>query len=217
MQAPVKVELFIAPGCPHCPNVLRALAELIKAGKIAELEVSNMAMLPEKARALNIRSVPWVKIGPFELTGAQTKGELLDWIHRVQSESGMQEYFSELLTSGELQKVINLVKKQPDLLSHFPDMIQDKDTPLGAKIGIGAVFEELQGSTAIQALIPTLAELLKAENANVRNDACYYLGLTESKQAIPYIQTLADDEMAEVRETVYDALSIIQEASTSIE
>ena len=147
MQAPVKVELFIAPGCPHCPNVLRALAELIKAGKIAELEVSNMAMLPEKARALNIRSVPWVKIGPFELTGAQTKGELLDWIHRVQSESGMQEYFSELLTSGELQKVINLVKKQPDLLSHFPDMIQDKDTPLGAKIGIGAVFEELQGDT----------------------------------------------------------------------
>jgi len=213
MPTLIKADLFIAPGCPHCPNVLQALSELIKEGEIAELEVSNIASVPVKAQALNIRSVPWVKIGPFELTGAQTKGELQTWIGRAQSETGMQEYFSELLTTGELKKVIHLVKKEPDLLRRFPEMMQNEDTPLGAKIGIGAIFEEIQGSKSIQALIPAFAQLIESPNASIRNDACYYLGLTESMEAIPYIQSLADDETTEIRETVTDALSIIREAA----
>ncbi|MCK5647387.1 MAG: HEAT repeat domain-containing protein [Gammaproteobacteria bacterium] len=204
-----KVKLFIAPDCPHCPNVLQALSELIKAGEIAELEVSNMLLVPEKAQALNIRSVPWINIGPFELTGSQTKGELQIWINRVESETGMQDYFSELLTTGELKKVIRVVKKDPELFRHFPQMMQNKETPLGTKIGIGAIFEEFQGSAAIQALIPILTKMLKSNDAHIRNDACYYLGLTESPDAIAAIQSLADDETEEVRETVHDALSII--------
>lgn len=212
----LKVKLFIAPGCPHCPNVLQALSELIKDGEIAEMEVSNMALVPEKAQQLNIRSVPWIKIGPFELTGLHSKGELQTWISRVQSETGMQEYFNELLTTGELNKIITLLKKEPELLRHLPAMIQDKDTPLGAKIGIGAIFEEFQGSKAIQALIPSLTELLKSEQANIRNDACYYLGLTESIEAIEPIKSLANDETEEVRESVRDALDIINQSNSLI-
>jgi len=205
----LKVKLFIAPGCSHCPNVLQALSELIKDGEIAEMEVSNMALVPEKAHKLNIRSVPWIKIGPFELTGAQTKAELQTWISRSQSETGMQAYFNELLTTGELNKVIALLKKEPALFKHLPLMMQDKNTSLGAKIGIGAIFEEFQGSRDIQALIPSLTDLLKSEQASIRNDACYYLGLSESPDAIEPIKTLANDDTEEVRESVRDALDII--------
>ncbi|MCU7801111.1 MAG: thioredoxin family protein [gamma proteobacterium symbiont of Lucinoma myriamae] len=69
----LKVKLFIAPGCPHCPNVLQALSELIKDGEIAEMEVSNMALVPEKAQELNIRSVPWIKIGPLNSLAHKAK------------------------------------------------------------------------------------------------------------------------------------------------
>jgi len=207
-----KVKLFIAPSCPHCPGVLQALSELIKDNEIAELEVSNMALVPEKAQALNIRSVPWVKIGPFELTGSHTKDELKKWIERTLSETGMQDYFSELLTTGELKKVIHLIKKNSELLKHLPIMMQNKDTPLGAKIGIGAVFEEFQGSSEIQALIPILSELVQSTDHHLRNDACYYLGLTESSDAIAVITSLKDDEIKEVRETVKDALEIIMDS-----
>ena len=88
-------------------------------------------------------------------------------------------------------------------------MMQNDATSLGAKIGIGAIFEEFQGSTAIQTLIPMLSELLKSDSPNLRNDACYYLGLTESPDAIAPIQSLTNDEIPEVRDTVQDALSII--------
>jgi len=209
----VKVKLFIAPGCPHCPGVLKALSELIKDGEIAELEVSNMALVPEKARALDIRSVPWIKIGPFELTGSQTKGEIQSWLNRLQTETGIQDYFNELLTSGQLNKVIDLLKQDAGLFIHLPQMMQDEDTPLGAKIGIGAIFEEFQGSVAIQALIPSLTELLKSTQASIRNDACYYLGLTESPDAISPIKTLFKDEVEEVRESVRDALDIIYQSN----
>lgn len=212
MPDAVSVQLFIAPGCPHCPGVLQALSELIKEGDIARLDVNNMALVPEKAKMLDIRSVPWVKIGPFEFTGSQTKGELKTWISRVGSEQGMKDYLVELLTTGELFKVIMLIRKEPELLQLFPQLIADKQTPLGAKIGIGAVFEEFQGSTALQALIPGLSQLLTSEEPSLRNDACYYLGLTESPDAIAHIQTLANDEHEEIRETVHDALNIIQDA-----
>jgi len=52
----VKAILFIAPDCPHCPAVLQALSELLKDGEIAEMEISNMALMPEKAQQLGIRS-----------------------------------------------------------------------------------------------------------------------------------------------------------------
>ena len=213
MPEPVSVTLFIASGCAHCPNVLQALSELIKAGEIAELHVSNMTLVPEQAQKLNVRSVPWVKIGPFELTGALSKKELQQWIARLQSDTGMQDYFSELFTTGEMKKVLLLVKKDSELLKIFPKMMADDDTPLGAKIGIGAIFEDLQGSDAIKTLIPDLTELLKAENPALRNDACYYLGLTESPDAIPAIKSVANDETEEVRDTVKDALEIIHNAN----
>ena len=213
MSEPVSVTLFIASGCPHCPNVLQALSELIKAGEIAQLHVSNIALVPEEAQKLNVRSVPWVKIGPFELNGAQSKKDLQQWIARLQSDTGMQDYFSELFTSGEMKKVLAMVKKELELLKIFPKMMADDDTPLGTKIGIGAIFEDLQGSDAIKTLIPDLTELLKSENPAVRNDACYYLGLTESPDAIPAIQSLSNDETEEVRETVKDALEIIHNAN----
>jgi len=209
----LKAILFIAPGCPHCPAVLQALSELLKDGEIAEMEVSNMALMPEKAQKLGIRSVPWIKIGAFELTGSQTKGELLNWIKRSQSASGMQDYFQELLTTGKLNTVISLLKKEPELLSHLAPMIENKDVPLGAKIGIGAVFEEFHSSSAMQPLIPLLIKLLDSKQSSVRHDACHYLGLTKSPDAIAAIKPLLNDNNEEIRETAHEALQMISETN----
>jgi len=205
----LSVILFIAPGCPHCSAVLQTLSELIKAGDIAQLEITNMAIMPEKAQQYAVRSVPWIKIGPFELSGAHSKGELQQWIQRAQSETGMQHYFNELLSTGKLDKVTRLLKKEPELFRHLPDMLSNKETPLGAKIGIGAIFEEFQGQEAIQAIVPLLIGLLSNSQASVRNDASYYLGLSESPEAIDALKSLLNDPQEEIRESARDALEII--------
>ena len=76
-------ELLLAPGCAHCPVVLAALAELIKAGRIGRLEVINIASHPEEAEARGVRGVPWIRIGPFELSGAHTRQELLSRVRAI--------------------------------------------------------------------------------------------------------------------------------------
>ena len=78
-QAPSAL-LLIATGCQHCPSMLQSLSDLIKEGKIARLEIVNIVQDPERAQALNVRSVPWLKIGEYELIGLKTKTEILQWI-----------------------------------------------------------------------------------------------------------------------------------------
>ncbi len=189
------------------------MSELIKAGDIAELDVTNIAAAPDKAKQFNVRSVPWIKIGPFELTGTHTKSELQIWINRVHSPTGMIEYFNELFKQGELNKVSELVKKDTDLLMILLQMVGDKETPLGSRIGISAIFEALKGHKILNTLIPRLQQLIRSEHKNIRNDACYYLGLTENPDVVPLIQSLSDDADEELQETIDDALEIIYQAS----
>ena len=210
---PVQAQLFIAPGCPHCPAVLQIMSNLIKTGEIAELDVTNIVAAPEKARQFNVRSVPWIKIGPFELTGAHTKTELQTWINRVHSPTGMIEYFNELFTQGELKKVTALIKKDTHLLTTLLQMVGDEDTPLGSRIGISAIFEELKGKKILSTLIPQLEKLIRSDNKSIRNDACYYLGLTENPDVVPLIQSLSDESDADILETIDDALEIIYQAN----
>lgn len=210
---PVQAQLFIAPDCPHCPGVLQVMSELIKSGELSELDISNIVAAPEKAQQYHVRSVPWIKIGPFELTGSHTKTELQTWIKRVHSPTGMMEYFNQLFAQGELKKVSALVKKDSHLLTILLDMVGNEDTPLGSRIGTSAIFEELKGKKILSTLIPQLKELIHVDNKSIRNDACYYLGLSENPAVIPLIQSLSEDADADLLETIDDALELIYQAN----
>jgi len=198
--------LFIATGCNHCPAVLQSLSELIKEGKLSSLEVVNIVESPERARALNVRSVPWVKLGEFELVGMKTRAELEQWIDKVANPEDMSAYFEELMTSGEISKVQQLVESKPeDIQSLFNIMANDKSS-LSARVGVGAVIEGLAGSEILISNIDTLGQYCQHQDARVRNDACYYLGLSHHASARKYLQPLLKDADADVREVAEEAL-----------
>ena len=77
--APPDALLLMAPGCAHCPVVLEGLGRLLKEGRLGRLEVVNVAVHPEAAVAAGTRSVPWTRIGPFELDGLYGPAELAEW------------------------------------------------------------------------------------------------------------------------------------------
>jgi len=213
MSQPSKVLLFIATGCQHCPSVLLSLSELIKEGTIAELEVVNLQQSPERAAELRVRSVPWVKIGPFELVGLRTKSELKQWIDRVNEPQAMADYYGELMTTGEMDKVIELVKSSPHTFAALITLMANPETTLSVRIGVGAILEDFAGSDILRQNIELLAEFTQAEDPRVRNDACFYLGLSHDKTAEPYIRPLLDSEDAETREIAEEALEEILSAS----
>jgi glutaredoxin len=73
---PPDVLLFVAPGCPHCASVLQGLNLLAGQKLIGKLTVIDVAEHPGQAAEYGVRSAPWLRLGPFTLTGAHSPAEL---------------------------------------------------------------------------------------------------------------------------------------------
>jgi thiol-disulfide isomerase/thioredoxin len=208
--------LLLAPDCPHCPTVLAALSELVKRGQIGRLEVINVAARPELAERLGVRTVPWVRLGPFELDGLRSLEELRQWAERAGTRAGMADYFSELLRDGQLRKVIELLALDPTQFSTLLLMLSNPDTELHVRVGIGAVMEEFEGRPALRELVDGLGELTRHPEPHVRGDACHYLALTHSPKASAYLQPLLHDPASQVRELAAESLAMLGPKDTAV-
>lgn len=208
-QAPDAL-LLIATGCAHCPAVLEGLAQLLKQGRIGRLEIVNIVEHPEAAQAVGTRSVPWTRIGPFELEGLLSPAELRQWTDRARQGEGVADYFSHLLETQRPHQVEAFLQRQPDSLPALLGLLESEQTPMAVKIGIGVVLEALQGSELLNRALPELIKLASSPQANLRADAAHYLGLTLNSDASPMLRELLQDEHADVREIAADALEMLQ-------
>ncbi len=208
--APPDALLLMAPGCAHCPAVLEALARLLKDGVLGRLEAVNIAAHPEIAQEFGTRSVPWIRIGPFELGGAHSHEELARWASLAAKGEGMGAYYSLLLDSRRLDKVIELIRERPETLHELIALLSEEDTPLVVRVGIGAVLEALQDSGLLAQIVPDLQALTRSPQPHTRADACHYLGLTGDPRALPTVQALLDDERPEVRVIARETLETLQ-------
>ena len=204
--------MLLGTHCPHCPSVLASLSELVKKGVIARMEVVNLEQMPELGRELGVRSVPWVRIGPFELSGLHSKAELQSWAEQAGSEQGMTAYFEQLLGEGEVKRVLELIARDHRLLHALIGLVSDPDAKINARLGAGVVFEEYEGTRELLALIPELGALTTHQDARVRSDACHYLSLTHDKSVLEYIEPLLDDVHEEVREVAEESLAALNDA-----
>jgi len=200
-------ELLIASGCVHCPVVLSGLAELVKRGRIGRLEVVNIGQHPEIAEARGARGVPWIRIGPFELSGAHTQSELAAWVERAGSEAGMRAYLTEALQTGQLDAVTAACRRSPELLPPLLQLAADLETPFAVRIGVGAVLEDLAPDGLLSGLIAPIAALADSPHAQVRADAAHFLGLSGAAAARPPLECLAGDQDPEVREIAAESLA----------
>lgn len=207
--------LLMTSSCPHCPAVLQGLSELVKAGLIGRLEVINIEARPEVAQTLGVRSVPWVRIGPFQLDGLHTPAELRYWAERAGTPQGMADYFRELLKTGKLSKVSAAIEQDPARLEALLRLLADPDTDLHVRVGIGAVIEALSGSPALAQRIDQLGALTQAKDAHIRGDACHYLALTHDPRAIPHLERLQNDPEPQVRELAAEGLAELQKTPGS--
>jgi hypothetical protein len=200
-------ELLLAPGCVHCPVVLSGLAELLKKGRIGRLEAINIAVHPEAAEARGVRGVPWIRIGPFELSGAHTPGELADWAERAGSAAGMRAYLTEGLATGQLDSVTAACRRSPELLPPLLALAADLETPFAVRVGVGAVLEDLAPDGLLSGLGEAIGALAASPHAQVRADAAHFLGLSGAAGARALLTGLAADEDAEVREIAAESLA----------
>lgn len=189
--------------------MVQALTELLKQGWLGRLDLVNLDARPEVAEALGVRSVPWTRIGPFELTGVRGREELLDWIDRVGSPDGMADYFHALLRDGHLPQVLAVVRREPGALAALLPIVANPEASINVRIGAGVVFEEFAGQPPMLALVGKFGELTRHDDARVRADACHYLSLTGSPEARSYLSSCQQDDDDVVREIASEGLQAI--------
>jgi len=212
-KSPPDALMLLGTHCPHCPSVLGSLSELVKQGVIARLEVVNLEQRPETGRELGVRSVPWVRIGQFELAGLHSKAELQSWAEQAGSEQGMTKYIEQLLGEGEVKRVLEMIANDHGLLHALIGLVSDADAKINARLGAGVIMEEYEAEPELLALIPELGELTRHEDARVRSDACHYLSLTHDVSVKKYIEPLLDDDHEDVREVAEESLAALNDES----
>ncbi len=210
-KLPPRALLFISKDCSHCDAMLTTMSTLVKHGEIGRLEVVNVSVHPDRATELHVRTVPWVRIGPFSLEGKRSLKELRSWCVKAASTQGMADYFHELLMTGKLQEVESLIDDDNRLIEVVAELAADSKTNVHVRVGIAALLEGLQGTGISHNIVHELGNILTATDARLRSDAAHYLALTESAEAIPYLEQCLNDEVAQVREIATEALNELQD------
>lgn len=210
-STPPDALLLLTSRCPHCPTVLQGLSDLVKSGKIGRLEVINIEAHPEIAEQHGARSVPWIRIGEFELEGLHSPAKLAEWVQHAGSPLGFSDYFTSLLEDGLLGKAISTIKRKPEQLDALLLLAGNPDTELTVRIGISAVLEDLEGGELLREKLPELLELSQHNDPRVRADACHFLMLTHLPQVTERLQAMTQDGDRSVRDVADDALEELRE------
>ena len=201
--------VYVGSACPHCATVLDGLVRLVKQGRLARLEIVNLTAGRQPALGDEVRSVPWTRIGPFELVGAMPAAELSAWADRAAAGNGWAAYYAHLLEHRRLDEVGRLVRASPTGLLELLALLGADETPMALRIGIGALVEDLAGEPALRAAVPALVQLTLSDNPQARADACHFLGLAGDPKAIPPVRRLLEDERPDVREIAAETLALL--------
>ena len=211
----ISVELFIATGCAYCPVVLSALSDLLKNGQLASLNITNIAVSPEKAEALNIRSVPWFSLSSqyshMIFSGNYSPNEISHWVTAAQSDNGMQEYIEKFLAEGHLPLGLQAIQLQPETFSSVITMLEDEDTSMHVRIGLDALLENFTSSDILKQYTPSFKSMATKENIRLQIDALHYLALTGDPENRSFIQKMTNDKNEQIRAAAEEALETLQD------
>jgi len=208
--APPDALLFIAPGCPHCAAVLQGLNELVKQGLIGKLTVVNVAEHPEQAAEYGVRAAPWLRLGPFTLTGAHSPAELRLWAGWANGEQGIAHYVEHLLRQGGYRQAAAFIDADANRLKPLLAIIADPGAKLEVRLGVSALLEAHANTAELRKLLPQLADLTRHADHRVRADACHLLGLTGSAAARTPVEICLNDAHVEVREIAEEAMEELE-------
>ena len=198
--------------CPHCPTVLQGLSELVKQGLIGIMTVVNAAAHPEQAAEYGVRAAPWLRLGPFTLTGAHSPAELRRWAEWASGEEGTAHYVEHLLKEGGYQQARAFIAADTHRLKPLLAIVANPVANITVRLGVSALLEAYTNTPELQKLLPQLAELTRHADHRVRADACHLLGLTGSPAARTYVADCLNDAHEEVREIAEEAMEKLETA-----
>ncbi len=210
-DSPIRIEVFIAEGCPNCPHGVRAATELAVANEPVSVSVVDASEFPEHASRFQVRSVPtFVVNGELTIIGVLPTGELTNRIAEALGPDGENVVFTSLMKSGRIaDATARLVTGKG--LNAFAELWNQ--STLEERIGLSLVAQNAVGEhrEALDELVELILPSLEADDGARRGDTADLLGAIGNEKARSPLERLLHDDHEDVAEAAADAIESIDE------
>lgn len=117
---------------------------------------------------------------------------------------------ADYMEKGFLENIIDMFRHDKSFYPLIGDLM--KDERMRVRLGISALVETLakEDPDNIADSVPGIAVLLQDENATMRGDAAYLLGIIGHREAVPLLREALKDENGSVREIAREAIEEIE-------
>jgi hypothetical protein len=136
----------------------------------------------------------------------QTPAQLAQWARHAADGSGFGAYYGHLLETQRPHRVAASIKQHPTSLNELLALLEDAQTPMSVRIGIGVVLEDLHDSPILLHGLSSLLRLATSDEANIRADAAHYLGFVDAPESRRQLEALMHDDHPDVREIAAESL-----------
>lgn len=118
----------------------------------------------------------------------------------------MRQMIADYMETGFLENISEMFRQDPSLFSHLPYLMSDIRGRV--RLGTVALVEGLIGEfeEELRAQIPELATLLHLDDATVRADAAYLMGIIGGPQALSFLEQGGEDPDLQVRQLIAETI-----------
>jgi glutaredoxin len=208
LKAPALLQVYIAPQCPFCPQVVTLLLTLAASENLIYIAVIDGAMFPERAKYNHVRSVPTVILDDrFRWTGAIQMEELVHiMLTRDPSQLGTDSLI-KIIEQGNAAGLAQMMMESGSIYPAFLDLLTHAkwQIRLGAMVTFEFLAEERK-EMASQVVGPLWDRFPRADD-NTKGDILYVLGESKDLNVIPKLKSVCKGLYPdEVKEAALEAL-----------
>ncbi|MFH1155717.1 MAG: thioredoxin family protein [Pseudomonadota bacterium] len=212
LDIPVRLKVYIAPQCPHCPVVVRSLFSLAAASDRIRLHLIDGTLFTREAQADSILSVPCIILDDdFRWTGNVSQADVVDMIVTRDPFRMSGESLKLVLEEGRASWIADQMIRHNRL---FPGLIPLLTHPgWSVRLGAMVVVEGLAaGSPDLAAdLAAPLWEVFAGADITVKGDILYALGEVGDEDDRLCLKGLISTlDEGELREAAEDAVESIE-------
>lgn len=211
IDVPVRLKLYIALECPHCPHVVRTIVPLAHASSNIDLHIIDGSLFPETAQSDAVLSAPCLILDDdFRWTGSIQALEVLEMIARRDPSILSRDTLKTILEDGDAAWITRKMIEKRKIFNGFIELMLHETW--SARLGAMVVVEELSEADPELAvsLCPHLIRQFDSKDTTIQGDILYALGEAgDSKTRDWIIKKLPDlvhEDLIDAAEEALDTL-----------
>jgi glutaredoxin len=213
IDIPVRLKLYIALQCPHCPNVVRTMIPLAFYCKNIHLHIIDGSLFPETAQKDKVMSAPCLILDDdFRWTGSVAAEEIIKIItHRDPSQLSAGT-LRTILEQGDASWITQAMIEKGGIFDAFIKLLLH--ATWSVRLGAMVVVEELAETNPNLAagLCPLLINLFDEKDIPIQGDILYALGEAGDIETKEWIRAkLSKLEHPDLIEAATDALDSLKD------